>query len=168
LSWQLRRASSDDLDPIMELEVENFPTDAWSRPQMAADLENPDCYYLVAVESSHADGPADTARVIAYAGLMAHVGAGDADIQTIGVASAARRRGLGRVLMQSLIAEARKRRADRVFLEVRVDNESAQTLYRSLGFEEIGLRRNYYKDGTDALTMKHTIAQPRTTVVGVD
>jgi ribosomal-protein-alanine acetyltransferase len=164
VSWQLRRAALDDVDAIKVIEDATFPYDAWSSNQLASDIGNRDCYYLVAVDSH----TTDNSGLIGYAGLLAPIGSGEADIQTIAVAEAARRKGLGRTFMQSLLTEARKRRALAVFLEVRTDNDSALTLYRSLGFEEIGLRRKYYKDGSDALTMKYVVTEPRTMIVGVD
>jgi ribosomal-protein-alanine N-acetyltransferase len=164
VSWQLRSAALEDVDAIKVIEDETFPYDAWSSEQLASDIGNPDCYYLVAVDSKREQN----SGLIGYAGLLAPKGSGEGDIQTIAVASAARRQGLGRVFMQSLLAEARKRRAVAVFLEVRVDNDAAIALYRSLGFEEIGVRRRYYKDGSDALTMKYIVQEPRTMIVGVD
>ena len=53
-------------------------------------------------------------------------------------------RGLGRLLLQHLIEQARTARLTSLFLEVRESNTSAQALYRSAGFEQIGLRRGYY------------------------
>ncbi|MCU1482370.1 MAG: N(6)-L-threonylcarbamoyladenine synthase TsaD [Subtercola sp.] len=90
-----------------------------------------------------------------YGGLLSPQGAADADIQTIAVSPDARGRGLGRRLMQALIAEAARRGARRVFLEVRADNPGAQHLYRTLGFTEIGVRRGYYQpDDVDAVVMR--------------
>jgi ribosomal-protein-alanine acetyltransferase len=116
-------------------------------------------YYLVAFEPEHPE------RIDAYAGLLAPRGAIEGDIQTIAVAPAARRSGLGRTLMLALIGEARKRGAREVFLEVRADNPGAQTLYRQLGFDEIGVRPRYYQpDGVDALVMRLVVPDPETTV----
>ena len=92
-------------------------------------------------------------------------GAGEGDIQTIAVAPRARRHGLGRALMLALIGEARNRAAREVFLEVRADNPGAQTLYRALGFEEIGVRPRYYQpDGVDAIVMRLAVPTPETTI----
>ena len=49
------------------------------------------------------------------------------------------------MLVQSLLAEARRRGASEVFLEVRADNPGAQQLYRTLGFEQIAVRPRYYQ-----------------------
>ena len=153
MTWTLRRASARDLNRIMEIERATFPTDAWSASMMRAELEDGNTHYLVAeTEDGSVEG---------YAGLLAPVGTGDADIQTIAVAETARRRGLGRRLLVELIREAQERGAYRVFLEVRADNQPAQQLYRSLGFEEIGLRRGYYQpDGVDAVVMRRVAARP--------
>ncbi|RFA19506.1 ribosomal-protein-alanine N-acetyltransferase [Subtercola boreus] len=132
----------------MALETETFRNDAWSHAMMLADLSQTHCYYLVATDP-------DIEGLSGYAGLMSPRGGADADIQTIAVAPDARRRGLARRFMLTLIAEARERGARRVFLEVRADNPGAQTLYASLGFAPIGVRRGYYQpDDVDAVSMR--------------
>ncbi len=66
-----------------------------------------------------------------------------------------RRMGIGRSLMEAAIDEARGRGVAQVLLEVRASNESAQQMYRSLGFCFVGRRRDYYRMPTeDALVMK--------------
>nr|WP_121371899.1 ribosomal protein S18-alanine N-acetyltransferase [Frondihabitans australicus] len=131
----------------MALETSVFVSDAWSPETMAGELANSTAYYLVAVD--------DAGLVIAYAGMLAPVGSPDSDIQTIAVAPAARRRGIARDLMVRLLAEAVDRGARETFLEVRVDNPGAQTLYEQLGFEGIATRPRYYMpEGVDALVMR--------------
>lgn len=157
MSWQLRRATEGDLDHIMELETGTFGADAWSSEAMLGDLRNPQCYYLVA-ERVGLPGELD-----GYAGLFAPQGAHEGDIQTIAVAERARRGGLGRTLMQSLITEARHRGAAEVFLEVRADNPGPKRLYESLGFEEIAVRVGYYQpDNVDAIVMRLAVPEPVT------
>jgi ribosomal-protein-alanine acetyltransferase len=159
VAWQLRRAGTADVEAIMVLETGIFANDAWSTPMMARDVSDPDCYYLVAFPPDEPD------RIVAYAGLLAPRGAAEGDIQTIAVAEDARGHGLGRTLMQTLIAEARKRGAREVFLEVRADNPSAQRLYQRLGFEDVGVRRGYYQpDNVDAIVMRLRIPEPVTTL----
>lgn len=149
MTWQLRRAKPADVDAIMLLETSIFENDAWSTEMMARDVADPGCYYLVAFP------PDSPEHIVAYAGLQAAPRSPESDIQTIAVAEEARGHGLGRVLMQSLITEARKRGARETFLEVRADNPGAQHLYRSLGFEDLGVRRGYYQpDNVDAIVMR--------------
>ena len=152
MTWQLRRAKPADVEAIMALETHIFENDAWSTEMMARDVADPGCYYLVAFPPDSPD------HIVAYAGLQAAQRSPESDIQTIAVAEEARGRGLGRVLMLSLITEARKRGARETFLEVRADNPGAQHLYRSLGFEDLGVRRGYYQpDNVDAIVMRLTI-----------
>jgi ribosomal-protein-alanine N-acetyltransferase len=156
VTWELRRASVDDLDALVALEDATFPSDAWSRNLMREELTGPYRYYLVAVTP---DG-----EIVGYAGLLAPEGAGEADIQTIAVAESARRRGLGRLLVQTLLAEAKRRGAREAFLEVRADNPGAQQLYRTFGFEGIAVRPHYYQpDDVDALIMRLELTAPVTT-----
>jgi ribosomal-protein-alanine N-acetyltransferase len=82
--------------------------------------------------------------------------AGEAQILNICIDPNMQGEGLGRRLLQHLIAEAGRQSADTVFLEVRSSNQAAFALYDSAGFNEIGQRRGYYpaKDGReDALVL---------------
>jgi ribosomal-protein-alanine acetyltransferase len=81
--------------------------------------------------------------------------ADEAQILTIGVIPSARRRGVGQAMLDELLAEAARRGAVAVFLEVRVDNDAAQQLYRRNGFTDLRIRRGYYDNGrADALEMR--------------
>ena len=141
-----RTATVDDLDAIMALERASFPTDAWSPAMMREELASPHGWYVVVEE---------TGRLVGYAGLRAVRGARDADIQTIAIAEAARGRGRGRALLTALLEEAVRREVHDVFLEVRADNPTAQELYLSEGFAEVGRRPRYYQpDDVDAIVMR--------------
>ncbi|MGW9630776.1 ribosomal protein S18-alanine N-acetyltransferase [Agromyces sp. NPDC055520] len=153
MSVFMRRAATADLDRIMALERATFEADAWPEDAMRREIESPHAYYLVAVD----DEADDDARLLGYAGLLAPAGGGQGDIQTIAVAPATRGIGLGRGLMHALITEARRRHVAEIFLEVRADNPIARALYVSLGFEEIGVRRRYYRGGIDAVHMRLTV-----------
>jgi ribosomal-protein-alanine N-acetyltransferase len=161
MTWQLRHATPDDVEGIMLLETSIFVSDAWSTAMMTRDVADPNCFYLVAFP------PDEPHRIVGYAGLLAPRGAVEADIHTIAVHPDARDNGLGRVLMRTLISEARKRGAREVFLEVRADNPSAQGLYTSLGFENVGTRKAYYQpDNVDAIVMRLRIPAPATGLAG--
>jgi ribosomal-protein-alanine acetyltransferase len=158
VTWQLRRAGATDLDAIMAIESATFGTDAWSTAVMLGELTSPHAYYLVAFPVGSPQ------RIEGYAGLLAPRDAQQGDIQTIAVADTARRRGLGRTLVLSLIAEARDRGAREIFLEVRADNPGAKLLYDSLGFEQIAVRPKYYRpDGVDAIIMRALVPTPAIT-----
>ncbi len=80
--------------------------------------------------------------VAGYAVLS--VAAGESHVLNICIDPAWQRLGLGRQLMQHLMARAHEYGARRMLLEVRPSNEGARRLYHELGFNEIGLRRAYY------------------------
>jgi [ribosomal protein S18]-alanine N-acetyltransferase len=90
--------------------------------------------------------------VIGYAGLWLMVD--EAHITTIAVHPDHRGQGVGELLFLGLIDIAREMKAQRLTLEVRVSNTSAQALYRKYGMEIAGMRRRYYSDnGEDAYIM---------------
>jgi len=142
----IRVASESDLDAIMVIEHASFGSTAWPRESMAFELEpNPARHYFVA----H-----DAGTMVGYGGISLVAGH-HGDIMTIAIAAEHRGRGLGRRLMNSMLEVAKSQKAAEVFLEVRADNEVAQSLYRSLGFEQIDLRRGYYQpENIDAVIMK--------------
>ncbi len=147
----LRDATPADLDAIMAIETRSFPTDAWSREAMAAELAGPYGRYLV----DEVDG-----TVIGYGGVRALRGSADADIQTIAFDAPHRGAGRGRALLRALLDAARQRGAREVFLEVRADNPSAEGLYVSEGFVEIGRRPRYYQpDDVDAIVMRLALSE---------
>ena len=68
------------------------------------------------------------------------------------------RKGLGRYLLADLIKRSRSLRTNHIYLEVKDSNEQAKAFYKSMGFKTIGNRTNFYKDGSNALTLtKETI-----------
>jgi len=96
--------------------------------------------------------PDDASIITGYAGMWMFVD--EAHISTIASHPAWRGRGVGELLLLSLMREAERRAAIVVTLEVRVSNTVAQHLYLKYGFEQVGLRKRYYRDnGEDALIM---------------
>ena len=149
---ELRRMRWWDIPGVILLEHAVFPEDAWSVGMFWSELaEAATRYYLVAEE--YRSGDENEPRLIGYAGLLA--GIGEAEVLTIAVTPGRERRGLGAVLLTELMREAARRDCDDVVLEVRVDNERAQRLYRRFGFEGVGIRKGYYQPmNIDALVMR--------------
>ena len=81
--------------------------------------------------------------VTAGYGVMSLV-VGEAHLLNICVAPEWQQQGYGRLLLQHFLELARERGASRMFLEVRLSNQVALGLYRDVGFNEVGMRKNYY------------------------
>jgi len=80
----------------------------------------------------------------------------EAELLSIGVSALHQHKGLGRAMLRELLDIAREHNMLRVFLEVRASNAAAIALYRSTGFDKIGMRRGYYQNANgseDAITM---------------
>ena len=133
------------VDALMPYEHDLFGTEAWTADGYRTEIADTRYRYYVAVEDS--DG-----TLLGWAGLMV---VGDAaEVLTVGVVPSARRQGLAVRMLADLLAEARRRGAREVFLEVRVDNLPAIVLYEREGFARIGTRRGYYDHGrVDAAVM---------------
>ncbi|HEV7173125.1 ribosomal protein S18-alanine N-acetyltransferase [Pedococcus sp.] len=135
-----------DIERLAELEAELFPHDAWSQATWWSELAGRPRRSYVVEESADGD-------LLAYAGL--DLGGDVADVMTMAVAPAAQGRGLGRRLLEELVARAEADHAAYLMLEVRADNATARALYGSRGFEVVSVRRRYYQPGdVDAEIMR--------------
>lgn len=80
---------------------------------------------------------------------------GETDMMNIAVHPNYRNRGVAMDLIQALIAALTEQGSHSLMLEVRSSNEPAKNLYRKLGFEAVGIRRNYYRNPKeDALILR--------------
>jgi len=83
----------------------------------------------------------------------------EAELANLAVTPAHRGKGLGARLLEALLTDARSREIARVFLEVRRSNEAALRLYRARGFEQVGMRKGYYRTPVeDALILRLNLA----------
>ena len=67
------------------------------------------------------------------------------------------RKGLGKFLLSQIIKHSKSLQTNHIYLEVKNNNEPAKAFYKSMGFKTIGIRFNFYKDGSDALTLTKEI-----------
>lgn len=146
----LRPLEWTDLAALARHEQELFADDAWTEATWWSELAGrPRRDYRVATDESGA--------ILGYAGL--DLAGETADVMTLATTTAGRGRGLGRVLLDDLVARATESGAQALVLEVRDDNVAARRLYDTAGFEVIARRRRYYR-GTagapdvDALVMR--------------
>ncbi len=137
------------VEALMPYERDMFGTEAWTANGYRGELADSARRYYLAAE-------ADGGELLGWAGVM--VIADSAEILTVGVVPAARRRGIAIRLLGELLTEARRRGASEAFLEVRVDNEAARSLYEHEGFTQVGSRRGYYDAGrVDAVVMRREL-----------
>lgn len=137
----IRPMTAADVPSVAALEKLCF-SDPWSTSSIASELDNPLSLWLVWEE----DGAA-----AAYLGVQRVPP--QADVMNVAVSPALRRRGIARALFAEL--ERRLPEIDELFLEVRASNSGAIALYRTLGFEQVGRRPNYYLDPReDALILR--------------
>ena len=137
-------AATSDLDAVVALETVAF-ADPWTRPAFEAALKERHSRFRVA---RSLDG-----ALLGY--IIAWFVLDEGEIANLAVVPAARRRGVARALLDSIIAEAREARIARLFLEVRESNLAARALYASRGFTPLARRARYYrKPVEDAIVLR--------------
>jgi ribosomal-protein-alanine N-acetyltransferase len=144
-AWAIRLMRVEDLEEVLDLERRSFG-DPWQRESFLMEIEGAPRvrWPLVAL------GPAGLAGYV-----VAWFVADEAQIANLAIVPGLRRRGLGRLLLERVLAEARRRGCRCAHLEVRPSNAAALSLYAGLGFRPVGRRRQYYADtGEDALVMR--------------
>ena len=172
LPYLVRPMKPSDIEKVMEIEQASFPT-PWPASAYRYELRRNDMAHYLVAESresllgedfsggerglgtklrqlvSRASFPTS---IVGYGGfwLMER----EAHIGTIAVKPEYRGRGIGELLLATMVEEAVELGAEVMTLEVRVSNHVAQKLYHKYGFAQVGLRRRYYSDNQeDALTM---------------
>jgi ribosomal-protein-alanine N-acetyltransferase len=133
------------IDEVLAIEADLFGAEKWSAGMFWNELANGH-HYVTAVD--------DDGTVLGYAGLAAPP-RGETWVQNIAVRRDAQRRGIGRQLLEKLLAEADRIGVRTVMLEVAVDNAPAQKMYATYDFEPVSIRRGYYQPSNiDALVMR--------------
>ena len=142
MKTEIRKAFESDADSIAALEKETF-----SIPQSKDDFLE-----MTKAEGKHLLVATCDGEFAGYIG--AYTVFGESDIMTVAVSPKYRKCGIGKQLVNALFEELCGK-SEVVFLEVRASNVAAISLYTSLGFEKIGVRKNYYKLPTeDAILYK--------------
>ncbi len=135
--------TADQVSQVAELEKICF-SDPWSENSIAYELTNPLSLWLVAVEDE---------RVAGYVGSQSVMG--ESDMMNVAVHPDFRRRGIAEQLVTELIALLADMGNHSLTLEVRTSNAVAISLYEKLGFTQIGIRKNYYRNPReDALILR--------------
>ena len=134
------------ISQVAEIEKMCFST-PWSENSLREELANDVARFFVFTEGD---------EVLGYAGM--HSLSGECYIDNIAVNPSHRRQKIGYCLTEKLIETAMSEKAEFITLEVRKSNEAAISLYEKLGFENVGVRKNFYDKPTeDAVIMTKTL-----------
>jgi ribosomal protein S18 acetylase RimI-like enzyme len=136
---EIRQARSTDIEALARLEARVFSSDHLSRRSLAALAKSASACLLVAHRGE---------RLIGYAVVLTRRGSRTARLYSIAVEE--RGRGTGLSLLAAAEAAARTRGAERIRLEVRLDNPAAARFYERAGYKPFGHRFNFYEDGMAA------------------
>lgn len=129
---QVVTMAEEHISALAQLEKECF-AEPWSEKALSEELGNPNAVFRVAL----IDG-----EVAGYVGML-HV-LDEGDICNVAVFDKFRRRGVATVLIQHLVDYAVENNLSFITLEVRESNIGAQKFYETMGFEHIGVRKNFY------------------------
>lgn len=119
---------------VARLEQQCF-ADPWSERSVGSELENPLSLWLVALEGE---------QVVGYVGSQTVLE--ETDMMNIAVSADFRRKGIARALIEALVEKLREKGSHCLTLEVRISNIPALRLYEYMGFTQVGLRKNYYRN----------------------
>ena len=129
---------------VAQLEIICFGTEAWSEKSVASELNNPLSFWLVAVDGDNVAGYVGSQTVM-----------DESDMMNVAVHPDYRKQGIATALIVGLVEELRKKGSHCLTLEVRASNENAISLYKKLDFQEVGRRKNYYRNPReDALILR--------------
>jgi [ribosomal protein S18]-alanine N-acetyltransferase len=145
----LRPMEAEDVPAVASLEAEHRPGRPWTEGVFLDEIGTSGRMYLVA----------EDARVIGFGGVV--VAGEEAHVTNLLVSSERRGAGIGRRLLVSLIRAAIDAGARHLTLEVRVGNQSARSLYSSLGLAPVGVRPGYYGDEDALVLWAHDIDDPQ-------
>jgi ribosomal-protein-alanine N-acetyltransferase len=143
VSFAIRPADERDLIRILRIEKECF-SDPWNINIFRSALSEPHTTVFVLEDEEK--------ELLGYS--VSAVVLDEGSLDNLAVTASRRRQGAGRMLFENVLKDARKRGAERIFLEVRESNAPAVKLYESAGFKRLSVRKAYYQDPVeDAIVM---------------
>ena len=131
----ISEATPADIEAVAAIERACF-SDPWSPASFREILMLGRAFFACARQS-------DTPAIAGY--VVASFAADEGEIANLAVDPSARRSGIGGLLLDTVLDEARQRGTMTLYLEVRDSNLGARALYASRGFAEVGRRRRYYR-----------------------
>ena len=142
----IRPMTIEDCEQVAQIEAASFSV-PWSLRAFTETVEKENFRYFVAEEAG---------EILGYCGFLFVLD--EAEIPNVCVKESARCRGVGKQMMTVLMEEAKKLGMAMLYLEVRESNSPARALYQRLGFEENGIRKNFYEHPVEnAVLMSKTL-----------
>lgn len=138
---EITKMTLDDFEQIKPILTTDFD-DFWVPHLLKSELMGEHKIYLIAKQNQ---------EIVGFAGAMLNFP--DLEIMNVVVKKTQRRKGIGKLLLEKLIEMAQKHHFENIFLEVNETNQMAKGLYEKVGFEYIGLRKNYYGENQHARIM---------------
>ncbi len=131
VQYRFRPMTEGDLDAVMAIEPHIY-SHPWTRGNFVDSLASGYSAWVLL----------DGAKIIGYSLMMLVLD--EAHLLNLSIDKTYQKRGLGRLLLEHMIASAKQHGAANMFLEVRPSNISAIALYENIGFNEMAIRRGYY------------------------
>lgn len=142
---KIREMKVADLEQVMAIENALFSI-PWSETGFFSFLLRQDALFLVAEENG---------EILGFCGIL--IALDEGDLVKIGVVQERQSQGIGRKLLEALARKSGEKGVASIYLEVRAGNQAAIHLYKSLGFQQIGIRKDYYEyPREDAVTMRRS------------
>ena len=134
----IKQINENDIDLCYELDSKTISL--WSKKQWDKELKKDGIKVIGLLLSNLVIGI-----------CVFHVILDEAQINFFVVDQKYRKQGFGSYLMRYLIKQCEKSNINKLFLEVSHNNVSAEKFYSRFNFSTVGIRKNYYKDGSHAL-----------------
>ena len=142
ISTSFKKLTLNEIDVVTELESETSENH-WTKQQLSESISNPNNLSQILIVKS---------KIVGY--IIAMPSVDSADILNLAVHKDFKRKGYGSSLINHLLFELKKRQIKNLFLEVRMGNFAAISLYLSFGFKEVSIRKNYYTKNSNELSIK--------------
>ena len=143
----IRPMTTEDLEAVSSIEEVVFSM-PWTKEGFASAINMPGSNYLVVIDADN--------HLVGYCGYYSVLD--EAEITNVAIAPDYRKKGYAKLMLLELLAQAKNNGIHTVVLEVRYSNADAIGLYEKLGFQKLGVRKDFYeKPKEDAIIMLLTI-----------
>ena len=139
----VRHMKLEDCEQVAVIEAESFSI-PWSLKAFQDTIQLENYRYFVAEQNG---------EIVGYCGFVFVLD--EAEIPNVCVKASARRQGIGKQMLNFLQEEAKKLGINILYLEVRESNQTARKLYTSFGFEEDGIRKDFYELPKENAVLMH-------------